>query len=162
MYYNGNGIPLTVVYIVLFRPPKATTKRIPGVIVSFTPTRVYVRRKSDNQERSQKILRDPAQLILLDLILPKNKDGHYNEYPRKKYSFKSWRQCSKSTLQRSPLFIRTEWKPSTPTPVPHLLDYSFLQVNYSLCLLIYLSILLLKHLFLIALIAPQLKHYRLL
>ena len=83
MYYNGNGIPLTVVYIVLFRPPKATTKRIPGIIVSFTPTRVYVRRKSDNQERSQKILRDPAQLILLDLILPKNKDGHYNEYPRR-------------------------------------------------------------------------------
>ena len=71
MYYDGNGLPFTIGDIVLFRLPGETIRRIPGVIVSFTPGKVYVRRNSD-RERPQKSLRDPAQLILLDLTLPQN------------------------------------------------------------------------------------------
>ena len=72
MYYDGNGLPLTIGDIVLFRPPGETTTRIPGVIVSFTPKKVYVIRKSDQQQPPRKILRDTAHLILLELALPKN------------------------------------------------------------------------------------------
>ena len=47
MYYDGNGLPLKIGDIVLFRPPGETTRRIPGVIIGFTPKKVHVIRDSD-------------------------------------------------------------------------------------------------------------------
>ena len=75
MYHDGNVLPLKIGDIVLFRPPGGTTERIPGFIISFTPRKVRGRRESDQKipPRTRNVLRDPAQLILLDFICHKYK-----------------------------------------------------------------------------------------
>ena len=68
-YYDKNGLPLTIGDKVLFRPSQTSSKskrRVPGIIISFTPARVYVRRVEDLRDPPQKLLRDPAHITKVD------------------------------------------------------------------------------------------------
>ena len=70
MYHDENGQPLKIGDIVLFRPRDETTERTLGTIISFTPRKVNIRKESDRYipPRTLTVLRDPAQLILLNHI----------------------------------------------------------------------------------------------
>ena len=70
MYHDGNGLPLKIGDLVLFRPRDGTTERTLEIIISFTSRKVNIRRESDRNipPRTLTVLQDPAQLILLNHI----------------------------------------------------------------------------------------------
>ena len=70
MYHDGNGQPLKIGDLVLFRPRDGTTERTLRIIISFTPRKVNIRKESDKYipPRTLTVLRDPTQLILLNHI----------------------------------------------------------------------------------------------
>ena len=73
MYHDGNGMPLKIGDLVLFRPRDGTTERTLGIIISFTSRKANIRRESDRNipPRTLTVLRDPSQLILLKYICHK-------------------------------------------------------------------------------------------
>ena len=70
MYHDGNGMPLKIGDLVLFRPRDGTTERTLGIIISFTSRKANIRRESDRNipPRTLTVLRDPGKLILLKHI----------------------------------------------------------------------------------------------
>ena len=73
MFHDGNGMPLKIGDLVLFRPRDGTTERTLGIIISFTSSKVHIRRESDKKTppKTLKVLRNPTQLILLNHICHK-------------------------------------------------------------------------------------------
>ena len=72
MYHDGNGLPLKIGDIVLFRPQGETTRRIPGVIIDFTPKKVHVIRESDKKTTTKNTegTTRPCAIDFIGLDLP--------------------------------------------------------------------------------------------